>query len=115
MFPGHPGADKYSCSSTKFAYLLRYGFSEVLKAGQIQDIKDVPFKFDEPTTSQVVKQYGCYLCYWSPVYDEVVNTYAESLFVGHFTDVDSMTHFYEIVQPVGLKGVNLLHLGIGGP
>ena len=58
MFPGHPAAEKYSCSPTKSAYLLRYGVSEILKSEQIQDIKDVlyTFKFDEATASQVLKQ-----------------------------------------------------------
>ena len=63
MFPGHPAAEKYSCSSTKSAYLLRYGISEILKSEQIQDIKDVPytFKCDEIATSQVLKHYDGYL------------------------------------------------------
>ena len=117
MLPGHPAAGKYRCSSTKSAYLLWHGISEVLEAEQIQNIKDVPyaFKFDETTTSQVFKQYDVYLCYWSPMYDEVVNAYAGSLFMGHCTAVDLVTQFYKIVQPLGLKGVNLLHLGMDGP
>ena len=117
MFHGHPAADKYSCSSMKSAYLLRYSISAVLKAEQIQDIKDVPYtsKFDETTSSQVLKQYDGYFYHCCPMYDEVVNTYAGSLFMGHCTAVDLMTHFYEIVQPLGLKGVNLLHLGMDGP
>ena len=88
--------------------------------------KDVPytFKFDETTTSQVLKQYDGYLrslCFqydgylWSPMYDELVNIYAGSLFMDHCTTVDLVTHFYEIVQPLGIKGVNLLHLGMDGP
>ena len=117
MLPGHPATGKYSCSSTKSAYLLWHGISEVLEAEQIQNIKDVPyvFKFDETTTSQVFKQYDVYLCYWSPMYDEVVNTYAGSFFMGHCAAVDLVTQFYKIVQPLGLKGVNLLHLGMDGP
>ena len=88
--------------------------------------KDVPytFKFDETTTSQVLKQYDGYLsslCFqydgylWSPMYDELVNIYAGSLFMDHCTAVDLVTHFYGIVQPLGIKGVNLLHLGMDGP
>ena len=117
MFHGHPAADEYRCFSMKSTYLLRYNISEVLKAEQVQDIKDVPYtsKFDEKTSSQVLKQYDGYFYYWSPMYDEVVNTYAGSLFMGHCNAVDLVTHFYETVQPFGLKGVNLLHLGMGGP
>ena len=117
MFPGHPAAEKYSCFSTKSAYLLRYGISEILKSEQIQDIKDVPytFKFDETTTSQVLKQYDGYLCYWSPMYEEIVNTYVGSLFMGLCSAANLVHHFYEIVQPLGAKGVHLLHLGMDGP
>ena len=81
-FPDHPVTEKYSCSSTKSAYLLRYGISEILKSEQIEDIEDVPymFKFDETTISQVLKQYDGYLCYWSPLYEEIVSTYAGSVY-----------------------------------
>ena len=98
-------------------YLLRYGISEILKSEQIQDIKDVPytFKFDETTTSQVLKQYDGYLCYWSPMYEEIVNTYAGSLFMGHYSAANLVHQFYEIVQLLDAKGVHLLHLGMDGP
>ena len=46
MFPGHPAAENYSCSSTKSAYMLQYGIAEV---------------FDETTTSQVKKQCDTYI------------------------------------------------------
>ena len=57
MIAGHPAAEKYSCPSTKSAYILRYGINEILKSEQIQDIKDVlyTFKSDKTTTSQVLK------------------------------------------------------------
>ena len=84
MFPGHPATDKYSFSSKKSTCLLQYGINEVLKAEQIQDIKDVPytFKFGETKTSQVLKQYDGYLCYLSPIYDEVGNTYCRIFVYG---------------------------------
>ena len=63
----------------------------------------------------MLKQYDGDLCYCSPIYDEDVNTYAESLFMVHCTAVDLMAHFFEVVQPVGSKGVNLLHLGMDCP
>ena len=112
MFPGHPAAEKYSCSSTKSAYLLRYGISEILKSEQIQDIKDVPytFKCDEIATSQGLKHYDGYLYYWSPMYEKIVNPYAGSLFMGHCGATNLVHDFYEIVQPLDAKGVHLLHL-----
>ena len=88
-----------------------------MEAEQIQVIKDVPytFKFDETTSSQVSKQYDGYFYCWSPMYDEVVKTYSGSLFMGHCTAVDLVMRFHKIVQPLALKGVNLLHLGMDGP
>ena len=54
MFPGHPAATYYQCSTTKSAYLLRYGITKLLKVERIGDIHQVlyTFKFDEMTTSQ---------------------------------------------------------------
>ena len=68
MFPGHPAAENYKCSSAKSAYLLPYGIVEPLKKDLVKDMRDVPyiFKFIETTTSQVKKQYDAYICYWSP-------------------------------------------------
>ena len=117
MSPGHPVTDKYSHFSTKSAYFLWYNISEILKVEQIQDNEDVPytFKFDETISSHVLKQYDGYLYYCSSIYDEVVNTYAGSLFMGHCIAVDLMAHFYEIVQLLGSKGVNLLHVSMDCP
>ena len=83
MFPGHPAAENYKCSSTKSAYLLQYGVAELLKEDLMKDIRGVPytFKFDETATSQVKKQYDAYICYWSPSYGQIVNMYAGSLFL----------------------------------
>ena len=53
MFPGDPAPDKYSCSSRKSAYLLRYSIGEVLKAEQIQDIKDVLYRWLKMVTSAI--------------------------------------------------------------
>ena len=57
MFPGHPAALNYQCSSTKTAYLLRYGISEFVFEELKQDAANTPYtiKFDEMTTNQVKK------------------------------------------------------------
>ena len=113
MFPGHSATEKYSCTfTTKSAYLLQYGISEILKSEQIQDIRDVPYtsKCDEIATSQVLKHYDGYLYYWSPMYEKIVNPYTGSLFMGHCGAANLVHDFYEIVQPLDAKGVHLLHL-----
>ena len=117
MFPGHPAAENYSCSSTKSTYLLKYGIAELLKEDLIKDMQNVPytFKFDETTTSQVKKQYDAYICYWSPSYDQIVNMYAGSLFVGHCPAKELVKHFYEITDQLNLNGEYLVHLGMDGP
>ena len=117
MFPGHPAAENYSCSSTKSAYMLQYGIGEILKEDLKKDMQRVPytFKFDETTTSQVKKQYDGYICYWSPSYDQVVNMYAGSLFVGHCPAKELVRHFYEMTVPLSLDGEHLLHIGKDGP
>ena len=94
MFPGHPSEGNYRCSSTKSAYFLRYGISEVLKAGQMLRCSN------SMTISSAI---------------EVTNTYAGSLFMGLCTTDDMVIHFYKIVQPLDLKDVNLSHLGMDGP
>ena len=55
-------------------------------------------KFDETTTSQVKKQYDAYISYWSRLYNEVVNVYAGSLFLGHCPARELVHHFYEMAQ-----------------
>ena len=86
MFLGHPSAVKYRCSST--AYFLRYGISEVLKAGQMLRCSNS-----------------------MAVAIEVTNTYAGSLFISSCTTDDLVIHF----DKIDLKGVNLWHLGMDGP
>ena len=80
--------------STKSAYFLRYGISEVLKAGQM-------FRCSNSMTIN------------SAI--EVTNTYAGSFFMGLCTTDDMVIHFYKIVQPLDLKDVNLSPLGMDGP
>ena len=49
------------------------------------------------------------------MYEEIVNMYARSLFMGHCSAANLVHHFYKIVQPLGAKGVHLLHLGMDDP
>ena len=80
-------------------------------------MKKVPFsfKFDETTTSQVKKQYDVYLSYWSKSADKVVSSYAGTLFVGHCTASDLVSHYNTMVEKLQLDSSHLLHLGMDGP
>ena len=60
------------------------------------------------------KQYNAYLQFWSKKYDEVVNCYCGSLFVGHCTPENLVEHFHEFEKSMNLAPSYLLHLGIDG-
>ena len=59
--------------------------AEVLFEEIKNDMIDAPYtvKFDEFTTSQVKKKLDIYVRYWSKIYDQVVNGYGGSCFIGH--------------------------------
>ena len=42
MFPGHPAAENYNCSSSKSAYLLQYGIVDIFKEELVKDMEGVP-------------------------------------------------------------------------
>ena len=42
MFPGHPAAGNYKCSSTKSAYLLLYRIVDIFKEELVKDMEGVP-------------------------------------------------------------------------
>ena len=117
MFPNHPASEHYHCSSTKSSYLLRYGIAEVLFEEIKNDMIDVPdtVKFDEFTTSQLKKQLDIYVCYWSKIFDQVVNGYGGSCFIGHCTAGDLLKHAQELLKSLNLKESFLLHVGIDRP
>ena len=105
MFPGHPAAENYKCSSSKTKYTLRFGISDF----SMKELKS------ETTTGQVKKQYDVYICYWSPMYDQIVNTYGGTLFIGHCDAADLVKHFDEITKKLELHMSYLVHLGMDGP
>ena len=73
------------------------------------------FEFDETTTSQTKKQYDAYITYFSKSMQEVLTTYAGSLFVGHCTDADLLEHFREFMRELNLDTSYLLSIGMDGP
>ena len=74
----------------------------------IYDVNCVPFSFlfDESTNNQVKKQYG-YVWYWSPRFDQIVSTYADSLFVGHCNPDDLVEHYNHFVDKLELSTFDL--------
>ena len=84
---------------------MRYGIAEVLFEVIKNDIIDVPctVRFYESTTSQVKKQVDIYVCYWSKLYDQVVNTYKGFCFIGHCTADDLLKHVQDLLKSLNLK------------
>ena len=112
MFPGSRIAASYSQGKTKVRYNIQFRIDNCY-----YDVNNTPctFKFDESTSSQIKKQYDGYLQYWSAKYDDVINCYCRSLFVGHCTHEQLIEHYYEFTKNLKLDSSFLLHLGIDGP
>ena len=68
MFP-YEVSEKFSVGRTKMSYIVRHGLSEVLRNELVDDIKASIGTFtlllDQTTTSQVKKQCGFLIRYWS--------------------------------------------------
>ena len=83
----------------------------------LYDVNNTPctFKLDELTSSQIKKQYDRYLQYWSTKFDEVINCYCGSLFIGHCMHEQLIEHYYEFTKNLKLDSSFLLHLGMDRP
>ena len=82
--------------------MIKFGIADYFAKKLIYDVNRVSFSFlfDESTNNQVKKQYDGNVSYWPLSYDQVVSTYAGSLFLGLKSE---------------LKSDYLLHLGTDGP
>lgn len=86
MFPDSQIASKYAMGETKTKYVIQHGIAPYVHHILVQDLKQQPFtfKFDETTTNQVKKQYDGYVQYYSPKFDDIINHYCGSLFLGKY-------------------------------
>ena len=73
------------------------------------------FKFDEITTNQIKKQYSAFVTYFSNVTQTIVTAFCGSLFIGHRTAEDLVSHFFEFLKRYWLNTFYLLSLGMDGP
>ena len=62
-----------------------------------------------------LKQYGAYVTYFLYTNQVIVTAFCGSLFVGHCTAEDLLSHFFEFVKRFGLNTFSLLSLGMDGP
>ena len=84
MFPCEV-SEKFSVGHKKMSYIVGHGLSEVLLNELVDDIKASIGTFtlllDETTTSQVKKQCGFLIRYWSESEDSVSTRYISSTFL----------------------------------
>ena len=117
MFPDSAIAKSYKQGETKVKYCLQYGIAPHLKVLIVKDLANAPFtfKFDETTTSQVKKQYDAHVQFWSEIENRAIIAYCGSLFVGHCTAEDLVSHFNEFGIRMKWDPKYLLLIGMDGP
>ena len=117
MFPDSAIAKSCKQRETKVKYCLQYGIAPHLKDLIVKDLANSPFtfKFDETTTSQVKKQYDAHMQLWSEKENRVIIAYCGSLFVGHCTAEDLVSHFNEFGIRMEWDPKYLLHIRMDGP
>ena len=113
MFPGSEIAKNKPAVRSKIKYSIQYGIAPYLKQKLIYDVKDKPFtfKFDGTTIRNVSKQYDAYLQYWSKSYNQIVDAYCGSLFLGHYTSDNLVEHYKHFAKELNLD----LLIGMDGP
>ena len=117
MFPGSEIAKNKPAVRSKIKYSIQYGIAPYLKQKLIYDVKDKPFtfKFDETTNRNVSKQYDAYLQYWSKSYNQIVDAYCGSLFLGHYTSDNLVEHYKHFAKELNLDSNYFLLIGMDGP
>eukprot|EP00111_Clytia_hemisphaerica_P012166 TCONS_00035734-protein len=116
-FPDSDIAKAYEMSSTKVAYLIKFGIAKYFQDELLKEVHDQPFTFhfDESTTSQTKKQYDGYVRFYSFTSGEVVVAYCGTLFVGRCKANDLLDHLHIFFKKNNLNVNMLLNLGLDGP
>ena len=112
MFPDSNIAKQLSQQETKPKYTIQFGIAQYVKEKLILDVSNKPFsfKFDETTTSQIKKQYDAYVTYFSYTNQVIVTAFCGSLFVGHCTAENLLSHFLNLLRALGLTLSLYCHL-----
>ena len=117
QFPDSDISKNYKMEETKAKYFIQFGIYQHLRSMLLEDLKNMPFtfRFDETTTSQIMKQYNGYVTYYSKQERKVVTRYTGSLFVGHCKDVDLLDHFFKFMENLKVNTDFLFSIGMDGP
>ena len=115
-FPDSAIAKSYKQGEAKVKYCLQYGIAPHLKDPIVKDLANSPFtfKFDETTTSQVKKQYVAHVQFWSEKENPAIIVYCGSLFFGHYTAEDLVSHFNEFGIRMKWNPKYLLYIRMDG-
>ena len=108
MFPDSRIASQFSCGEKKYAYLICFGLAPHFK----QLLKDVKkeeayvLMFDESLNSVCQsKQMDIHIRSWNQDKEEVESHYYISVFMGHGTADDILSHFRTGIAGIPLKEV----------
>ena len=69
----------------------------------------------KPQLCRSKKQYDGYVQYWSKEQDLITSVYCGSLFVGHCTSKDLLSHFCKFGEDMSWESDLLLQVGMDGP
>lgn len=117
MFPDSTIAKSYKMSQSKVRYLVQFGIGPWILEHLKEDLKDAPFSFlfDETTTIQVKKQYDAYIRYESKRFNNIVDRYCGSLFLGHCDANQLVKNFFTFALNMDWNSFYLIQLSMDGP
>lgn len=110
-------AQSYQMGRTKATYVTVHGLAPYLMKHIIKDMEGSPFRyqFDESTNVQIKKQYDAYVFYFSSSFGKFVSHYLGTLFVGHCSSKDLISHFYKFEEKIKWDSQYLLQVSMDGP
>lgn len=117
MFPDSNIAKRFTCGERKTSYLAVFGISEYFKQDLLKEIRSFySVLFDESLNkSTQKKQMDIHVRYWNEKKDQVCTRFFQSVFLGHGTAQDMVSHFTEGVIDSDLKMSDMVQIGMDGP
>ncbi|KAJ8043836.1 hypothetical protein HOLleu_11110 [Holothuria leucospilota] len=117
MFPDSQIAKEFTCGEKKCAYLVCFGLAPHFKQMLIDSMKEEEnyiIMFDESLNAVTnSKQMDIHVRAWNRCSNQVESRYYTSVFMGHGTADDMLTHFHEGMQ--GLHLQKIFQVSMDGP
>ncbi|KAJ8032368.1 hypothetical protein HOLleu_25882 [Holothuria leucospilota] len=109
MFPDSQIAKEFTCGEKKCAYLICFGLAPHFKQMLIDSMKEEEnyiIMFDESLNAVTnSKQMDIHVRAWNRCSNQVESRYYTSVFMGHGTADDMLTHFHEGMQGLHLQKI----------